>query len=201
MRSHRHLFCSENVWQMRVIKDANCAEKVVGDSFNMISVVSDLACYICRDRMVRLFKLIALLGVVVLCSGCAGLAALPVSSVLGSPNSTALEIHNNTDVRLQQPNFIVTKANASGQNMGFSLFGILTIVPAKFSTAMSRLYAQAALQPGRSQTVANLILERNSTFYILFSVPQIAVSADVIEFIPGTAPSRHPRCKEQQEQP
>ena len=178
-----------------------CAKRVVADIFNMISLAANFARYIYGDRMERLFTLIALLGIVVLCSGCAGLAALPVSSMLGSPNSSALEIHNNTDVRLQQPNFIVTKANASGQSKGFSLFGILTIVPAKFSTAMSRLYAQADLQPGRSQTLANLIMERNSTFYILFSIPQVAVSADVIEFTPGTTPTIPARSKEWQEQP
>ena len=201
MRSHCHLLCSEIVWQMRALKNVQCADKVVDDIFNKLSLAAGYARHICGDRIVRLFTLIALLGIVVLSSGCAGLTALPVSSMLGSPNSTALEIHNNTDVRLQEPNFIVTKANASGQSKEFSLIGILTIVPAKFSTAMSRLYAQAELQPGRSQTLANLIMERNSTFYILFSIPQVAVSADVIEFTPGTTPTIPARSKEWQEQP
>jgi len=92
-----------------------------------------------------------------------------------------------TEVRLQEANFIVTRTNAVGQSRGFSLFGLLTIVPAQFVTAMNRLYVQAEMQPGRPQTLANLIMEKNSTYFILFSIPRTSIRADVIEFVPMTA--------------
>jgi len=133
-----------------------------------------------------LVRLIFLLGLAALTGGCAAAAALPVASMIGSPNAAALEIHNNTDVRLQGKNFIVIKTNVMGQSSGFSLLGILTIVPAKFTKAMSRLYAQAEMQPGRPQTLVNLIMEKDATYYILFSLPRTAIRADVIEFIPAT---------------
>ena len=135
----------------------------------------------------KLPPLLALLGLAALAGGCAAVSALPVTSVIGSPNAAALEIHNNTDVRLQAKNFIVIKTNVMGQSSGFALFGILTIVPAKFTKAMSRLYAQADMQAGRPQTLVNLVMEKDATYFILFSLPRTAIRADVIEFIPPTA--------------
>ena len=137
--------------------------------------------------------LLATLGLAALASGCAGASALSAASVIGSPNAAALEIHNNTDVRLQEKNFIVVKTNVMGQSSGFSLLGILTIVPAKFTKAMNRLYAQADMQPGRPQTLVNLVMEKDATFYILFSLPRTAIRADVIEFIPATPTDLQPR--------
>jgi hypothetical protein len=135
----------------------------------------------------RFWTLIPLLGLAALTGGCAAIAALPIGSMLGSPNSSALEIHNNTDVKLQEKNFIVIKTNMIGQASGFSLFGILTIVPARFTKAVSRLYADAQMQPGRPQTLANLVMEQDSSYFILFSIPKTSIRADVIEFIPVTA--------------
>ena len=131
--------------------------------------------------------LIALLGLAALASGCAGASALSAASLIGSPNASALEIHNNTDVRLQEKNFIVIRTNVMGESSGFSLLGILTIVPAKFTKAMSRLYVQAEMQPGRPQSLVNLVMEKDATYFILFSLPRTAIRADVIEFIPATA--------------
>jgi hypothetical protein len=141
----------------------------------------------------NLLALLALLGLAALAGGCAGASALSAASVIGSPNASALEIHNNTDVRLQDKNFIVIKTNVAGQSSGFALLGILTIVPAKFTKAMGRLYAQADMQPGRPQTLVNLIMEKDATYYVLFSLPRTAIRADVIEFIPATATDLQPR--------
>ena len=141
----------------------------------------------------QLPTIFAFLAIAALCGGCAGASALSAASIIGSPNASALEIHNNTDVRLQQKNFIVVKTNVIGQSSGFSLLGILTIVPAKFTKAMNRLYAQADMQTGRPQTLVNLVMEKDATFYILFSLPRTAIRADVIEFIPPTALDIQPR--------
>jgi hypothetical protein len=142
-------------------------------------------------RIQNIFAPLGLLGLA-LAGGCAAVSSVPVASMLGLPNGSALEIRSGTEVRLQAANFIVTKTNVIGQSRGFSLLGILTIVPARFTTAASRLYAQAEMQQGRPQTLANMVMEKNNTYLILFSIPRTAIRADVIEFIPaGTnIPSR-----------
>jgi len=149
-----------------------------------------------RKEMPSLWRqipvLAALLGLVALASGCAGASALSAASIIGSPNASALEIHNNTDVRLQEKNFVVIRTNVVGQSSGFSLLGVLTIVPAKFTTAMGRLYAQAEMKSGRPQTLVNLVMEKDATYYILFSLPRTSIRADVIEFIPATASDLQP---------
>jgi hypothetical protein len=96
-------------------------------------------------------------------------------------------------VRLQEKNFLVIRTNVMGQSSGFSLLGVLTIVPAKFTKAMSRLYVQAEMQPGRPQTLVNLVMEKDATYFILFSLPRTAIRADVIEFIPATPMDLQPR--------
>jgi hypothetical protein len=141
----------------------------------------------------KLWALVALLGVAALAGGCAAFSALPIASVLGSPGGAALEIHNNTETRLQEGNFIVIKTNLVGQSSGFSLLGFVTIVPAKLTKAMDRLYGQAEMQPGRPQTLVNLILEKDSKYFILFAIPRTSIRADVIEFIPATATNIPPR--------
>ena len=141
----------------------------------------------------KLLALCAILGLAALAGGCAAMTALPATSILSSPNAAALEIHNNTDVRLQQQNFIVVKTNVVGQSSGFSLLGILTIVPAKFTKAMSRLYAQSEIQSGRPQTLVNLIMEKDSSYFILFSIPHTSIRADIIEFVPATAANMESR--------
>ena len=59
-------------------------------------------------------------------------------------------------------------------------------------TAMNRLNAQADLKPGSSRTLANLVLEKNSSYFILFSLPRTTVRADVIEFVPDIQPQPPP---------
>jgi hypothetical protein len=141
----------------------------------------------------QLPTLLTFLAIAALCGGCASGSALSVASLMGSPNASALEIHNNTDVRLQEKNFLVIRTNVMGQSSGFSLLGVLTIVPAKFTKAMSRLYVQAEMQPGRPQTLVNLVMEKDATYFILFSLPRTAIRADVIEFIPATPMDLQPR--------
>jgi hypothetical protein len=130
---------------------------------------------------------IALLGMAWLCGGCAGIATMPLSSassVLSSPKASNLEIHTGTQVTLSGANFMVVKTNVVGQSKGFALLGIVTIVPARFQTAMNRLYADAQMQPGKPQTMGNVVMEKSSTFLILFSIPRVSVRADVLEFVP-----------------
>ncbi len=130
---------------------------------------------------------IATLALALLAGGCAAVATLPISSILTLPSAASLDIRSYTDLRLQEGNFIVIKTNVVGRSKGFALLGILTISPASFTKAMNRLYAQAEIQPGRPQTLASLVMEKDSPYFVLFSLPRTAVRADVIEFVPRAA--------------
>jgi uncharacterized protein DUF6567 len=132
-------------------------------------------------------KIIALLGLALLTAGCAGMAASQLPATFGSlnPNTSALEIHNQTDVKLTEGNFSVMKTNVVGQSKGFSLLGFITLFPARFQTAMDRLYANAQMQSGRPQTLGNVVMEKSSAYWILFSLPRVSVRADVVEFTPN----------------
>jgi hypothetical protein len=127
-----------------------------------------------------------LLGVVgcFLLNGCAAL--VPLSSLITTPSSGTppLQVHEETSVKLAEGNFVLVKTNVVGRSRGFSLLGILTIEPATLNQAMNRLYAAAQLQQGRPQTVAHLVVEQTSSFWILFGIPEVNVRADVVEFQP-----------------
>jgi hypothetical protein len=162
---------------------------VFGGSPNTLPNHSEKKLFSCR----KIFLTVQLLVLAALAGGCAAASALPLSNFIGSPNASSLQIQSSTEARLQEKNFIVVKTNVVGQSSGFSLFGILTIIPARFSDAMHQLYAKADMQPGRAQTLANLVMESDSKFFILYSIPKTSISADVIEFTSAATPENPPR--------
>jgi len=138
--------------------------------------------------MQKIISLLAVLGLAAFSTGCAGLAAssaLPESLSSLNPNTTALEIHNQTELKLSEGNFSVVKTNVVGQARGFALLGFITLVPARFQTAMDQLYSKAGMQSGQPQTLGNVIMEKTSAYWILFSIPRVSVRADLLEFTPN----------------
>lgn len=128
-----------------------------------------------------------------LLNGCAAL--VPLTSLVTPPSSGTppVQVHEQTSVKLAADNFILVKTNVVGSSRGFSLLGVLTIEPATLNTAMNRLYAAAHFQPGRPQTIAHLVMEQTSSYWILFGIPRIDVRADIVEFVPtGRPPSPPP---------
>jgi hypothetical protein len=138
-------------------------------------------------------RIIALVGLAALASGCASMATLPSTFGSLNPSSASLEIHNQTEVKLTEGNFMVMKTNVVGQSRGFSLLGFITMVPARFQTAMDRLYVKAEMQSGKPQTLGNVIMEKTSAYWVLFSIPRVSVRADVVEFTPNGATILLPR--------
>ena len=124
-----------------------------------------------------------------LIAGCAAIA--PLGPLLeGTPHGGGgqpLQVHEQTSVKLAQDNFVLVKTNVWGQSKGFSLLGFITIYPATLTKAMARMYASAEMAPGRPQTVAHLVIEQSSSYYILFGIPQVRVRADIVEFNSRTA--------------
>jgi hypothetical protein len=124
-----------------------------------------------------------------MCGGCASL--VPLTSLLTTPSSSGtppVHMNDQTDVKLAQDNFIVVRTNVVGRSRGFSLLGIITIVPATVTKAVNRMYDNAAMRPGTPQTFAHLMIERSTTYWILFGIPQIDARADVVEFKPEAIP-------------
>ena len=127
-----------------------------------------------------------------LLTGCAALA--PFGSLLSGPSGgpPPLQVHEQTSVELKEGNFALIKTNVMGQSKGFSLLGFITIYPATLTKAMSRLYAAAQMSQGDPQTVAHLIIEQTSSYYILFGIPRVDVRADIVEFKPELDRPRPP---------
>jgi hypothetical protein len=119
-----------------------------------------------------------------LLNGCAALA--PYSSLVSMPEggSPPREVHEQTRVGLDRDNFVLVKTNVWGRSKGFSLLGVITIVPPTLTKAMTRMYASAQMRPGEPQTVAHLVIEQTSSFWILFGIPKIEVRSDIVEFNP-----------------
>lgn len=127
---------------------------------------------------------LALLLPVLLLSGCAALA--PMTSLIGFPqgSSPAVQVHEQTSVNLAADNFVLVKTNVIGQSRGFSLLGLITMYPATLSKAMTRTYASARMEPGQHQTLAHLIVEQSSSYWILFALPKVEARADIVAFRP-----------------
>lgn len=141
-----------------------------------------------------MLKSAAILGVCLVLSGCTMLPTVVPSGLSALSPTSAVEMHTETTVKLSEGNFVLVKTNACGRSKGFQLFGVLTIVSPKYSTAMSRLYAQAGVREGRPQTFVHLTMQRSSMYVILFSIPELSLHADIVEFIPAStsqAPSQH----------
>jgi hypothetical protein len=134
------------------------------------------------------FRHLPLLGLCALLSGCAAVA--PLSGLISVPlgGSPPLQMHSETIVRLEEDNFMLVRTNVYGWSKGFSLLGLITMVPATLPKAMDRVYASAAMSPGKPQTVAHLIIQQSSAYWILFSIPRVEVHADIVEFRPEAVP-------------
>jgi hypothetical protein len=97
-------------------------------------------------------------------------------------------------VRLQEANFAVVRTNLVGSSKGFKLLGFITLRPATLTEAMNQLYASAEVEGGRPQTFVHLIIEHSGIYVILFSIPEVTVRADLVEFIPGGQPDEQPQA-------
>jgi len=136
-----------------------------------------------QSTMRLMLKWILIMGMARVLVGCAALPALTAGSSLLPTGTAIANVYGTTAVKLEQANFIMVKTNVVGQSKGFALLGLITIVPARFSTAMDRLYARAEMRPGGAQTLANVVTERSSTYLILDSIPRVSILADVVEFV------------------
>ncbi len=136
--------------------------------------------------MGTVIRCIPVLVLAAILSGCAAAATLPAASSLLPASTGNAAFYGSTIVRLDQGNFQTLKTNLMGHSKGFALLGLITLFPAKFTTALDGVYAQSEMKTGHSQTLVNLVTERSSTYWILFSIPKVSIRADLVEFKSAT---------------
>jgi len=88
-----------------------------------------------------------------------------------------------TDVQLRQNNYKIITAGATGKSYGFKLLGIIPIVSPNYADAKEDLYKSVGVPlTGKAVALANQTQDRSSLYLILFSIPRVEITADVIEF-------------------
>ncbi len=105
-------------------------------------------------------------------------------SVLGGCSSTGdFQQSTGTSVSLERNNYKVIKSGAVGRSSGFKLLGIIPIVSPSYADAKKDLYQSAGQSlEGRSIALANQTQDNSSLYLILFSIPTLTFSADIVEF-------------------
>ena len=87
-----------------------------------------------------------------------------------------------TSISLNRKNFKVIKAGVQGKDGGFALFGIIPLARVSEGDAMVDLYKKVNVEE-KATSLINVHRERSLRYYILFSLPQVKITADVIEFL------------------
>ena len=87
-----------------------------------------------------------------------------------------------TQTDLSKNNYKVIKAGARGVDCGFYLLGLIPFKSPSFARAMGDLRNQVEME-GKATAFINMAKDYSSLYLIIFSVPKITVTADVIEFI------------------
>lgn len=88
-----------------------------------------------------------------------------------------------TNVQLTHDNYGVIKAGAKGVSRGFELFGVIPFASPNYGDAKAALY-KSVHEPltGKAVALANQTEDRSTMYLILFSIPKVTITADVVEF-------------------
>jgi Family of unknown function (DUF6567) len=114
----------------------------------------------------------------------------PIAVILGAVLLTGCSTHfqvpretTGTNVSLSRNNYKLIKAGAKGDSCGFNLLGIIPLASPSYATAKANLY-KSVKEPltGKAVALANQTEERHGPYLILFSIPTLTLTADVIEF-------------------
>ena len=115
-------------------------------------------------------KLYFLLAIVLFSYGCA-------------MSRGSMDQSQGTGVSLKENNYKMVKAGAKGESSGCYLLGIIPIVSPSYADAKVSLY-KSVDQPleGRSVAMANTTQDHSVLYLVLFSIPKLTVTADIVEF-------------------
>ena len=137
-----------------------------------VTVISTLAC---------------LLFVMIGMTGCAAIAALPLTLPSGPSGSGPTSVLTLTEVHLQQRNYRVIRLNVTGTSRGFALLGLLMLKPPDAAEAFASLYEEGNLRvliaERRALAFVNVMQASSAPYFLLFSLPEITFRVDVVEFV------------------
>ncbi|MGA3142360.1 MAG: DUF6567 family protein [Verrucomicrobiota bacterium] len=111
------------------------------------------------------------------------LCSISLAILTGCSTEGEFRQSTGTSVSLAGNNYKLIKEGVRGTSSGFRLLGFIPIVSPTHAGAKASLY-QSVGQPltGRSVALANETEDRSSLYLILFSIPKITVTADLVEF-------------------
>lgn len=97
------------------------------------------------------------------------------------------ERHLTKPISLDRDDVKLVVGRARGTSTSFRLLGILPLwLPCSESDAIDRMYEycrQLGEAPeGKARTFANTNIERRANYFVLFSVPQLRATGDLVEF-------------------
>jgi hypothetical protein len=85
---------------------------------------------------------------------------------------------------LTKKNYKVVKVGAKGESSGFRLLGFIPFSSPTMSEAKEGLYSSVGTTlEGKAIALVNQTEDRSSMYFILFSIPKITITADVIEYL------------------
>lgn len=95
-----------------------------------------------------------------------------------------------TEVSLTRGNYKMIQPGAMGSSYGFRFFlGIIPITAPSTAAARADLYKSVGQSlEGRSVALINVTEDRSTTWLVLFSIPKIVVTGDVVEFTQENPP-------------
>lgn len=86
-------------------------------------------------------------------------------------------------VNLSMNNYKIIKAAAMGESTGFRLLGIIPFASPTYSEAKAALYSSVGQNmEGRAIALVNQTEDKSTNYFILFSLPRITITADIIEY-------------------
>ena len=91
--------------------------------------------------------------------------------------------HTGTEVRLDSNNYKVVKAGVRGESTGFKLLGLISLAAPSYADAKAALYQNTGENlTGRSIALANQTEDSSGVNLLIFQIPKVTITADVVEF-------------------
>jgi len=118
------------------------------------------------------------IAIIFLMTGCASFGNMPHDT--------------GTQVLLKSNNYKMIKAGAKGESSGFYFLGIIPFASPSYGEAKAALYQSIGKNlEGKSVALANQTQDKSLMYLILFSIPKLTITADVIEFIDEPDPEKN----------
>jgi len=88
-----------------------------------------------------------------------------------------------TSVGLDSNNYKVVKAGVRGESTGFKILGIISLAAPSYADAKAALYQNTGENlTGRSIALANQTEDSSGINLLIFQIPKVTITADVVEF-------------------